>query len=68
MNDYINEKLEKFNNDTKNKKIAIIGLGVSNLPLIEYFKNNGSYITVFDERNKEQIDNDVINKLDKSNV
>ena len=42
---FVNEKLNKFNEDVKGKKIAIIGLGVSNMPLIDYFnelllKNN----------------------------
>lgn len=66
--EFINEKLEKFNSNTKNKKIAIIGLGISNTPLIEYFKNNGSYVTVFDERTKEEMGEEIINKLEKENV
>ena len=37
--EYVNEKLQEFNNYIKNKKVAIIGLGVSNLPLIEYLYN-----------------------------
>jgi len=30
-------KIEEFNKNLKNKKIAILGLGVSNLPLLDYF-------------------------------
>ena len=34
---FVNEKLNRFNEDVKGKKIAIIGLGVSNMPLVDYF-------------------------------
>ena len=33
---YKNEKLDEFNEYIKFRKIAIIGLGVSNLPLLDY--------------------------------
>ena len=32
---FVNKKLEEFNNYIKGKKVAIIGLGVSNIPLID---------------------------------
>ena len=38
MSTYINRKLEEFNKSIENKKIAIIGIGVSNIPLVEYFR------------------------------
>ena len=34
--EYKNKKLEEFNNYIRFRKIAIIGLGVSNIPLIDY--------------------------------
>ena len=34
--DFINERLVEFENYIKGRKVAIIGLGVSNLPLIDY--------------------------------
>ena len=34
--EYQNKKLEEFNNFLNNRKVAIIGLGVSNLPLLDY--------------------------------
>ena len=37
--EYINKKLEEFNNYLKGRKVAIIGLGVSNIPLIDYLYN-----------------------------
>lgn len=32
----MNDKMELFKNDIKNKKIAVIGLGISNKALIKY--------------------------------
>ena len=68
MSTYVNEKLKKFNNDIKDKRIAIIGVGVSNKPLIDYFYNHGAKVTAFDNRDKEKIDSDIIAKLDKYNM
>ena len=33
--EYINKKLVEFNEYLKGRKVAIIGLGISNIPLIE---------------------------------
>ena len=60
---FVNTKLKKFNNELKNKKIAIIGLGVSNSPLIDYMQNLGTKIEVFDKREEEKIDKDILNKI-----
>ena len=35
--EYINEKLNEFNDYIRFRKVAIVGLGVSNLPLMEYY-------------------------------
>ena len=51
---YVNEKLVEFNNYIRNKKVAIIGLGVSNLPLIDYLYKLGSEITLFNNKPIEQ--------------
>ena len=63
-----NKKLMEFNNSLKGKKIAIIGLGVSNGPLIEYFKKLEAQITVFDKREREKIDEAILSKIEKYNV
>ena len=62
---FANKKLEEFENEIKNKKVAIIGLGVSNLPLIEYLYNLGSSIVIF---NNKPIDDDILNKIQKFNL
>ena len=60
---YVNEKLIEFNNYLKDRKVAVIGLGVSNLPLIDYLHKYKSVVTVFDKRNIDDIDKEVINKI-----
>lgn len=65
---FINTKLEKFNNDLKNKKVAIIGLGVSNEPLIDYLYNLQAKISVFDKRHEEKIDKNILKKIEKYNI
>ena len=54
--EYTNKELNEFNENIKGKKVAIIGLGISNKPLIEYLCNLGAIITVFDNRTQEKID------------
>lgn len=58
-----NKKLEEFNEYIKFRKVAVIGLGVSNLPLLEYLHDKKAQVTVFDEREKEEIPADTINKI-----
>jgi len=60
---YINEKLQEFEKYIFNKKVALIGLGVSNLPLIDYFADKGAQVTVFDKKNIDEIDKTVLNKI-----
>ena len=62
-----NEKLIQFNNYISNKKIAIIGLGVSNLPLIDYFYEYNANVTIFDEREINEVSEDIIEKLKRYN-
>lgn len=63
--EYNNEKLIEFNNYLKNTKVAIIGLGVSNIPLIDYLYNLKANVTVFDDRTIEQIPKEVMDKITK---
>lgn len=43
-----NKKLEEFKKEIKNKKIAVLGLGVSNIPAIEFLHKLGAYIYAHD--------------------
>ena len=45
----MNKKLEEFNKNLVGKKIAIIGLGVSNMPLLDYFKEIDCSVSIFNE-------------------
>jgi len=61
--EFKNQKLEEFEKKIKNQKIAVIGLGVSNIPLIDYLKEKEANVTVFDDREEDKIDINIINKL-----
>ena len=61
--EYENEKLIEFEKYIIGKKVAIIGLGVSNLPLIDYFHEKKSVVTIFDEREITKIPKDILDKI-----
>ena len=65
--DYRNEKLEEFNKYVEGKRVAIIGIGVSNIPLIDYFYKYNARVSVFDNRDADKIDTEVLEKLEKYN-
>ena len=60
---FVNEKLEEFNNYIKNKRVAIIGLGVSNVPLIDYLHDLGSKIMVFNNKPIDTLDSSILDKI-----
>lgn len=61
--EYQNEKLIEFEEYIKNREVAIIGLGVSNLPLIDYFHDKKSNVTVFDSREIGEIPKEIVDKV-----
>ena len=61
--EYINEKLIELNNFLQKSRVAIIGLGVSNIPLLEYMYNLKADVTVFDDREIDKIPKEVLNKV-----
>lgn len=50
------------------KKIAIIGIGVSNTPIIEYLHGLGAKITVFDQREEQEINTDIYEMIKSFNI
>ena len=68
MSTYINRKLEEFNKSIENKKIAIIGIGVSNIPLVEYFSKHNANVTVFDRKTLDKLDEKAIEIIKKYNI
>lgn len=61
--EYINKKLNEFNDYIRFRKVAIVGLGVSNLPLMEYLYEKKANVTVFDERDIDSISKDIMDKI-----
>lgn len=57
---FVNEKLEEFNNYIKNKRVALIGIGISNIPLIDYLHNLGSEIVLF---NNKPVEDTILDKI-----
>lgn len=51
----INEKLEEFKNRVRGKKAAVLGIGISNTPLIKYLAHLGAKITAFDGASREKL-------------
>lgn len=47
-----NKKLEKFINDIKGKKVAVLGIGISNLPAIKYLVSIGAKVSARDKKDK----------------
>lgn len=47
--------LNEYIDIIKNKRIAVIGIGVSNEPLIELLLNNGCHVTACDKRSMEEM-------------
>lgn len=44
----MNEKLEQFKREIVTKKVAVLGIGISNAPLIKYLGRLGVKVTAFD--------------------
>lgn len=60
---YENEKLKEFNEYIRFRKVAVIGLGVSNLPLLDYLYEKKAQVTIFDERTIDEIPQNVMEKI-----
>ncbi|MBR3697249.1 MAG: UDP-N-acetylmuramoyl-L-alanine--D-glutamate ligase [Clostridia bacterium] len=61
--EFQNGKLIEFNNYLRGKNVALIGLGISNVPLIDYLHDIGAIVTVFDRKEVSYIDSRVIEKI-----
>ena len=61
--EYKNKKLEEFNEYIRYRKVAIIGLGISNIPLIDYMYDKKAKVTVFDDREENDISKEIMDKI-----
>ena len=57
---FTNKNLEEFKTYVKGKYVAIMGMGVSNTPLIKYLMDLDANITVFDKKSEEELDKSLI--------
>ncbi|MEN8906518.1 MAG: UDP-N-acetylmuramoyl-L-alanine--D-glutamate ligase [Clostridiales bacterium] len=51
----MNKKLNDYKNYIIDKKVAVIGLGISNTPLVKYLCNLGVNVSVFDSAEKTKV-------------
>jgi UDP-N-acetylmuramoylalanine--D-glutamate ligase len=49
----------------KNKKIGVLGLGVEGLEIAKFLVKNGASVWILDRRQKENIDQDLVTKIEK---
>ena len=64
----MNQKLEEFNKYLIEKNVAIIGLGVSNLPLLKYMNKKGANVTVFDDREETSIPKEALQEVQRYDI
>ena len=57
---FTNKNLEEFKTYVKGKYVAIMGMGVSNTPLIKYLMDLDANVTVFDKKSEEELDKSLI--------
>ena len=60
---YENKKLQEFNDYIRFRKVAVIGLGVSNIPLLDYLYEKKAKVTVFDSREIDSISKEILDKI-----
>ena len=65
--EFKDKKLEEFEKNIKNKKVAVIGVGVSNIPLIDYLYEKQAIVTIFDNKEAEKIPKEISEKIKKYN-
>lgn len=64
----MNKKYRDYINELRTKKIAIIGLGVSNLPLIKILISEGCDVTLFDSKELENMEESTSKYIIDNNV
>ena len=52
---YVNKDLEEFKQYIRGRKVAVMGMGISNTPLIKYLMDLDAVITVFDKKTEEEL-------------
>lgn len=60
----MNNKLNEFKSYIKNKKVAVLGIGISNTPLIKFLAGIGVDITAFDKSTSKDLEPTLNNLMD----
>lgn len=60
----MNNKLNEFKNDIKGKNVAVLGIGISNIPAIKYLISLGAKITARDVKDTLDEECDELKELD----
>jgi UDP-N-acetylmuramoylalanine--D-glutamate ligase len=61
------EDFKEFKKFISGKKTAVVGIGVSNIPLINSLLSLGAIVTAFDKKNREEL-GDIANEFDTKGV
>ncbi|KOF56211.1 MULTISPECIES: UDP-N-acetylmuramoyl-L-alanine--D-glutamate ligase [Clostridium] len=64
----MNKNFEEFKQFILGKKTAVVGMGISNRPLIHFLVELGAEVTAFDKKSKEQLGADVVSEFEKIGV
>ncbi|MBQ9280506.1 MAG: UDP-N-acetylmuramoyl-L-alanine--D-glutamate ligase [Clostridia bacterium] len=64
----MNEKLEVFKQKIKGKNVAVMGMGISNTPLIRYLMDLDVNITVFDKKSEDELDKCLVEEYELQGV
>ena len=56
---YMNEKLELFKKSLNGKRITVLGIGVSNIPLIKFLSDNGACVTACDKKSEGDLSEEI---------
>lgn len=67
MENVSNKKVERYKRYLKDKKVAVIGIGISNTPLIRYLADLGVNVTAFDRNEKKKLE-PVLKKLKEFDI
>lgn len=63
----MNKNFDEFKSFIKGKKVAVVGIGVSNIPLIKFLVQLGAEVTAFDKKEEKDL-LDTVNKFSKLGV
>ncbi|MBS7297693.1 MAG: UDP-N-acetylmuramoyl-L-alanine--D-glutamate ligase [Eubacteriales bacterium] len=63
----MNEKLKEFYDRISGKKVAVIGIGISNKPLIVFLLKHGATVKAYDKKTKEKL-GEIYNELSSLGV